>query len=126
MLTYIILPSHHLPTTLAPTQCSYRHHVNTIGDFYATTNLSRGGIISKPLFCPVCQIFNHAAKHTHRVERLLKNSPRQQESLARYVSISNTQTGTIANNAIFRTLRLYLAQGISSLLKTQIATRASV
>ena len=126
MLTYIILLPHHLPTTLVPTQCSYRHHVNTIGDFYATTNLSRGGIISRALFCPVCQIFNHAAKHTHHVEQVLKNRPRQQESLARYVSISNTQTGTIANNTIFRTLRLYLAQGISSLLKTQIATRASV
>ena len=39
---------------------------------YATANMSRGYIIGGTLFYHVCQIFNHAAKHTYHIERTLK------------------------------------------------------
>ena len=50
---------------------------------YATANMSRGYIIGRAIFYPVCQIFNDAAKHTYHIERALKSRPRLRKTLAK-------------------------------------------
>ena len=54
-----------------PTRCEHDRC-----DLYASSGMRRGLIIGWGLFCPVCQIFNHTAKHTHHIERTLKTTPR--------------------------------------------------
>ena len=78
--------------------------------------MRRGIIIGRALYCPVCQIFNHAAKHTHHIERALKTTPRLRLQLGQLIFIPDDQTDLITTAAILRVLRTHPAQNIRSLL----------
>ena len=78
--------------------------------------MRRGLIIARALFCPVCQIFNHAAKHTHHIERALKTTPRLRLQLGQWTFIPDNQTALITTGTILRALRTHPAQNIRSLL----------
>ena len=79
---------------------------------YASSGMRRGLIIGRAIFCPVCQIFNHAAKHTHHIERELKTTPRLQLQLGQWIFIPDDQTDLITTAAILRVLRTHPAQNI--------------
>ena len=75
-------------------------------------NLSRDIIISRALFCPVYQIFDHAAKHTHHLERTLKSRPRLRESLSKWTYIPDTQTDITTTKSLLTVLQQHPAQNI--------------
>ena len=64
--------------------------------------MRRGLIIGRALFCPVCQIFNYAAKHTQRIERALKITPQLQLQLGQWTFIPDDQTAVITTAVILR------------------------
>ena len=78
--------------------------------------MRQGIIIGRALFCPVCQVFNHKAKHTHHIERLLKTTPRLRLKLGQWSFIPANQTDLITTAAILRVLRIHPAQNIRTLL----------
>ena len=86
--------------------------------------MRRGTIISCALFCPVCQIFNHAAKHTHHIERTLKSRSRLRDSLARWTYTPDTQTAITTTAPILHTLKRHPAQHIRSLLNNYRSQQA--
>ena len=68
---------------------------------YAAENLVRNAIIGRVLLCPVCQIFNHAAKHTHYIVRAVKSHPRLRAFLSGWAYILDTQTEITRTRALF-------------------------
>ena len=82
----------------------------------AAAGLNRGFIIGRALFCPVCQIFNHAAKHTYHIERALRSRLRLLDSLSHMTFISGDDTPLITTRCLLMTLREHPAQDITSLL----------
>ena len=67
-------PSSADPPTSAPIYISPQRRVSCEHDrcqLCVDADLSRSLIIGRVLFCPVCQIFNYAAKHTYHIERAL-------------------------------------------------------
>ena len=85
-------------------------------NLYESHQLSRGFIIGRALFCPVCQIFNHAAKHAYHIERALRTRPRLRHSLAKLTYLPNQQSAITTTRLLLITLREHHAQDISSLL----------
>ena len=85
-------------------------------NLYESNQLSRGFIIGRALFCPVCQIFNHAAKHAYHIERALRTRPRLRHSLAKLTYLPNQQSAITTTRLLLITLREHHAQDISSLL----------
>ena len=57
---------------------------------YVAAGLSLGLIIGRALFCPVCQIFNYAAKYTYHIERTLRSRLRLLDSLSHMTFVSGT------------------------------------
>ena len=82
----------------------------------AAANMSTGTIICCVLFYPVCQVFNHAVKHTHHIKWALKARSRLRESLSRWTYILYPQIVIIIINAILITLDQHSVQDISSIL----------
>ena len=78
--------------------------------------MRRGIIVGRALFCPVCQIFNHAAKYTHHIERSLKTTPRLRLKLGQWLFIPANQTALVTTAAILRVLQTHPAQNIRPLL----------
>ena len=89
-LVQTILPAHlHSrsvdPPTSTPVYTTPQRRIPCEHDrcqLYEAANLSRGFIISRALFYPICQIFNHAVKHTYHIERALRSRPRLLKSLS--------------------------------------------
>ena len=90
-----------LDTTQQPLPNKYDRYT-----LYASANMRRGTIIDRVLFCPVCKIFNHAAKHTHHIERALKLRPFLLLSLTHWTYIPDTQTGIIPTAAIISNIKI--------------------
>ena len=61
-------------------------------NLYESNKMSRGFIIGRALFCPVYQIFNHAAKHMYHIERALHTRPRLRHSLTQLTYIPEENT----------------------------------
>ena len=76
---------------------------------YASSGMRRGIIIGCVLFCPVCQIINHTAKHTHHIERSLKISPRLRLKLGQWSFVPANQKTLVTMDAILWALRAQLA-----------------
>ena len=87
-------------------------------NLYKFNKMSKGFIIGRALFSPVCQIFNHAAKHTYHIERSLCTCPRPRlrHSLAKLTYIPEEHTTSIFTRLLLITLREYPAQDLSQLL----------
>ena len=68
------------------------------------------------LYCSVCQIFNHAAKHTYHNEQALRSRPRLHQSLAKLTYVPDQHSAIISTRLLLITLREHPAQDISSLL----------
>ena len=85
-------------------------------NLYESNKMSRGFIISRALFCTVCQIFNHAVKHTYHIERALRTRPRLRHSLAKLTYVPEQNSVTTSTRLLLITLREHPAQDISSLL----------
>ena len=85
-------------------------------DMYTNSGMRRGLIIGRVLYCPVCQLFNHAAKHTHYIERALKTIPRLRLQLGQWTFIPDNQTALTTTAVILRALRTHPAKNIRSLL----------
>ena len=85
-------------------------------NIYESNKLSRGFIIDRALFCPVCQIFNHTAKHTYHIERALRTRPRLRYSLVQLTYIPDKNTVITSTRLLLITFREHPAQNISSFL----------
>ena len=85
-------------------------------NLYESNKMSRGFIIGRALFCPVCQIFNHAAKHTYHIERALQTRSRLRQSLAKLTYIPEQNAAITTTRLLLITLREHPAQDISSLV----------
>ena len=96
-----------IDTTQQPLPSKYERHT-----LYASANMRRGTIIGRILFCPVCNICNHPANHTHYIERALKLSPFLLLSLTHWTYIPDTQTDVIPTATILRNLRRHPAKKI--------------
>ena len=83
---------------------------------YEAAGLSRGFVIGWALFCPVCQIFNHATKHTYNIERALRSRLRLLDSLSHMTFIPGDNTTLTTTCCLRMTLREHPAQDITSLL----------
>ena len=79
--------------------------------------MHRRSIIGRAMFCSVCTIFNHAAKHTQHVERALKLCTRLRLSFAQLTYIPHMQNDIIPAATILRTLRRHPAQKLRPVLK---------
>ena len=86
-------------------------------NLYASAHMLCGIIIDRADFCPVCKIFNHAAKYTHHIERALKTTPRLRLSLVRWTFIPDLHTAIVPIAVILQTLHHHSAQNIRPLLK---------
>ena len=85
-------------------------------NLYESNKMSRGFIIGRALFCPVCKIFNHTTKHSYHIERALRTRPRLRHSLAKLTYIPERNSAITSTRLLLITLREYPAQDISSLL----------
>ena len=74
--------------------------------------MSRGFVIGRALFCPVCQIFNHAAKHTYHIERTLRTRPHLQQSLAKLTYIPEHNSAITTTRLLLITIQEHPAQDI--------------
>ena len=83
---------------------------------YEAAGLSRGFVIGWALFCPVCQIFNHATKHTYNIERALRSRLRLLDSLSHMAFIPGNNTTLTTTCWLLMTLREHPAQDITPLL----------
>ena len=83
---------------------------------YQAAGLNRDFIIGRALFCPVCQILNHAAKHTYHIERALRSRLRLLDSLSHMTFIPGENTALTTTRCLLMTLREHPAQDITSLL----------
>ena len=83
---------------------------------YTAANLSRGSIIGRVLFYPVCKILNHASKHTCYIEWELRSYPRLWTSLSKLTYIPVTQTTVTTIKSQLTTLREHPVDCITSIL----------
>ena len=83
---------------------------------YEAAGLSRGFVICRALFYSVCQIFNHAAKHTYHIERDLRSRLRLLDSLSHTTFIPGDNTALTTTRCLLMTLQKHPAQDITSLL----------
>lgn len=72
---------------------------------YESTNLRRGVIIGKALFCHVCKIFNHAVKYTYHIERVLRSHPRLRLAPFILTYIPGNNTAITITRYLLTTLR---------------------
>ena len=104
------------PILLTPKRVTHCRHPRC--DLYASAGLNRGVIRGKSLYCPVYHIFNHAAQHTHHIERALTRNAPLRRSLADLTYTPDTQQPLLTTRALHDILRTYPSHNIAPLLRS--------
>ena len=123
-LVQTILPAHLRPSFADPPTSTHiyttpQRRVPCKHDrcqLYEAAGFSRELIIGRALYCPVCQIFNHAANHTYHIERALRSRLRLHESLSHMTFIPGDSTTLTTTRCPLMILREHLTQNITLLL----------